>query len=512
MQPSTPAGAQLKSEVSAYLATATTGTRATQWTDTWTAFTESEAMQDLVSRRSEIFAKLRLLNRPDLQAASYDMAAAHLAQFSETNIVPRNTVKAYSRFCQLHSLPVFPLLPATVALCVFTKCSIVDGHYQTFKSELERVRVASAPLWQNEPLYQELLVYDGDGQGLRELMRERGLMRKAQKGNLSALSSTGSESEPEPEKVEDVVFPPASVDSVAQLDCPGLPRTDSVWPSFDAVYLAFFVAIVPVYGIGVAVCIRNSTNGQIHCNRAHQQYRNRPPGVCPFRVNFKLDSDKGGWVINSDTSELRHNHERDPRIAEDPSWRPIIKNVQAKAALAEADASRSAPLAHLVSSIATDSLVPVKRERTDSPTAAERAPLPPAKRPPRDPYLVDSSAFLPPQLPPPLTTLSSTSSATSNLSFYPPTPILPLDSNHLVTTFLVSLNPSLAPLAPHLIAAAIDSEQALAELTMLDPQCVDLFVEALRLSSEIEVRRRAGAERISVLQARLFAKAVKALR
>ncbi|GAA5837005.1 hypothetical protein JCM11251_004471 [Rhodosporidiobolus azoricus] len=495
-------GVELHAQVLAQAARQAKGSRAVQWSDVWTAATDSIAMRRLVEQRDEIFTKQRSFTRSYPDLISYDLAASHLAQFSAANTVPRLTFVAYHRFCQLYDIPVFPITPASLALCVFNRCSIIDNNPETFRSELERLRQATATVWQADPVYADLLTYE-DGTALREFMRNCRRVQKRKRdetvadgdASLQRRSATslhyapssdpeGTASSDEMEE-EELVFEPADPNLVEQLDCPGIPRPGSIWPSFDALYSALFVSTVSIYGTGIAITNRGPSAGQIQCNRAHTRNRTRPGGICTFRVDLEYDEAQGGWRVSEGVSELRHNHGADPRIISDPTWRPLVKNPLAKAALAAADAGQS-PFSF------EHSAFPTRRPRPNPASAVSSfSPATPSDPP---------TKALPP--------------APSPASHFPPSSASDFPSSsvlHSLSVFLVALNPSLSALGPHLLAACLDSQNALTELALLDPQWVDLFVETLRMRSEDEERRPRGSERITVLQARLFAKAVKGL-
>ncbi|BGP14179.1 hypothetical protein JCM10213v2_002119 [Rhodosporidiobolus nylandii] len=317
------------------------------WETTWTASTKSAAMLDLLKKRETIFALQRKLDIPRSRAAADKYIKSHHTPSS----VP---LAAYSRFCASVKVPPFPLTPAMCALAFYTKCSAKNG-------ELERLRkVTTTGVWADEAIYQKLLALDPEGLAFDEFGSERVAKqagstsangtdgtastsaikkRKASDHREIANSSTSSgrkKRKLDLEPVEEKKAKPTIVSAagVEQLECPGFPQPDSTFfPTREALYSALVTSIVPVYGIGVAFISKDESTAKIHCNRSHGHYATRPGGVCPFLVSAHKSKGADAWSINGDKSTLLHNHGADERLLADPSWRPTVKNPEAKKAL-----------------------------------------------------------------------------------------------------------------------------------------------------------------------------------
>jgi hypothetical protein len=127
----------------------------------------------------QVMLTLRPLYTAPLQHDSWLATMQHLSVFPPANAVPRNSFTAYVRFCSSLDIPPFPLTSLTIALAVFSKCSVKDGHYTTFVNELERVRNRTCEIWEDadkeewEEVYEEILEFDKEGAALKEFMKER---------------------------------------------------------------------------------------------------------------------------------------------------------------------------------------------------------------------------------------------------------------------------------------------------------------------------------------------------
>lgn len=86
------------------------------------------------------------------------------------------------------------------------------------------------------------------------------------------------------------------------------------------------VAYTKALGISVNKMPGGPNHGSIRCNRLG--------AGCPFKVVVSDDA-AGRLFIDHDASDWRHNHGKHPSYAVDPTWRPVVKNSDAKAALGD---------------------------------------------------------------------------------------------------------------------------------------------------------------------------------
>lgn len=100
---------------------------------------------------------------------------------------------------------------------------------------------------------------------------------------------------------------------------PNMPVLGDSFTSSDALATSLRSAMLPVLGIGVSVVRTRSNEYKMKCNR------NMPSrfgdNSCSFVVCAGYDASTKLWRIN-DSSELSHNHGPNPRILDDPDWRP----------------------------------------------------------------------------------------------------------------------------------------------------------------------------------------------
>ncbi|GAA5949328.1 hypothetical protein JCM10213_006716 [Rhodosporidiobolus nylandii] len=446
------------------------------WETTWTASTKSAAMLDLLKKRETIFALQRKLDIPALQARSRAAADKYIKSHHTPSSVP---LAAYSRFCASVKVPPFPLTPAMCALAFYTKCSAKNGPYYTFRSELERLRkVTTTGVWADEAIYQKLLALDPEGLAFDEFGSERVAKqagstsangtdgtastsaikkRKASDHREIANSSTSSgrkKRKLDLEPVEEKKAKPTIVSAagVEQLECPGFPQPDSTFfPTREALYSALVTSIVPVYGIGVAFISKDESTAKIHCNRSHGHYATRPGGVCPFLVSAHKSKGADAWSINGDKSTLLHNHGADERLLADPSWRPTVKNPEAKKAL---------ELLSLAS----------KRLSKSPPDDQQPSGGPPSTAFPERPVAPVAPASFSAVLP--TTSAPFAAPAAPHLA-RPLHPHAPLSD---LSAFLAGLHPRLQPLAPSLAAAGIDSRDSLVRLTLMTPSLLEALL------------------------------------
>lgn len=56
---------------------------------------------------------------------------------------------------------------------MFARCSTKNGHFSTFKMDVQRVMEATAEAWKGEPGFELLEGMDREGKALKEFMQER---------------------------------------------------------------------------------------------------------------------------------------------------------------------------------------------------------------------------------------------------------------------------------------------------------------------------------------------------
>lgn len=88
------------------------------------------------------------------------------------------------------------------------------------------------------------------------------------------------------------------------------------------------------YGYSARIERPTTTYAYIYCNRHSSYYTPR----CCYHWFLTFDNAKRAWVIDPANSELSHNHDINPSLAEDPTWRPKLRNPVVKKALKLADA------------------------------------------------------------------------------------------------------------------------------------------------------------------------------
>lgn len=111
-------------------------------------------------------------------------------------------------------------------------------------------------------------------------------------------------------------------DDLASQPTPGIPAAGQLFDRLSDLYRATAVAVVPVLGIGVQL-----QKLGVRCNRHNEG--------CPFRI--AAESAGGTKVRVTEKTIYEHNHDRNTKIAEDPSWRPFIRNKVAREAIEEHD-------------------------------------------------------------------------------------------------------------------------------------------------------------------------------
>ncbi|BGP46348.1 hypothetical protein JCM10450v2_002190 [Rhodotorula kratochvilovae] len=453
----------------------------------WDARTESQAMLRLVEKREAVFAKQREANSPALQARSEALASAHIA--SKHPVLAGN-VAAYKRFCALVDAPPFPLTHAMLALAMYARCSAADGHFATFRGDLLGVRRATEEVWTGGGrVYEEACAFDTDGEALEEFMKEkRDFTSTGTSSRLWHDRPTRSRPSYVNANVGDSENKPAGSDddedddegasrSYQQVATLGLPQPGDSFPSVDAVEQAVVRALVPVYGASSRIERRTADEVEIRCNRFHYHYDTSRDGRCFFLHRVERDAASERWVVHGAESRYEHDHDPDPRIVADPSWRPLIKKPLAREALG---------LSPLVPKRGRKRKVEEAEENEGS-EADEVVRAPPSVRVQR-PAL--AAARVPDSTARAALRTSPLLSPSKAASF--PSPI---------AAFLAALHPSLSPLAPYLHASGLTSPVALADLVLLEPATLDRLRETVR-----GTKAPRGGRLPSVVQMKLLAR------
>ncbi|GAA5851218.1 hypothetical protein JCM9279_007488 [Rhodotorula babjevae] len=497
----------------------------------WAAKTGSALVRRLVDSRDDIFNKQRSCQqRADSRAAAVLVADSQRAvdKFIEQSAkagqsLPRSSFGNYKRFCDAQGVPVFPMTPAILALWLVHKCSAHgEGYFKTYKRLLIKIMHVAAPGWAASSVYRSLLALDPECEAVKDFLLER--------------KPTGPTTKPDE-------LPPQPV--------PGLPQPGDSFSSAQEVYGAFVRAVLPVLGIGLAKSASSSTTSMIiKCNRS--RLKRAPPGSrsCPYRVEVEVDERTGRWVVAEGADEARHSHGPAAQLVRNPSWRPRVRGADARAALGMSQLPNARKLTRKggkIKSRGSGPERPQSRSKVSTPfssfprhleqaltltirvqnlksstsTSKKQRVVGPERSPgghgrgqgrfghASSPQHYDLTPLASPTphysldaAPPPAAGCSTA---------YPPRP--PSFSAVLeIQAFLVGLHLSLGPLAPHLIAAGIDTTGALVDLAAMDPAFLDLALDLARIrlpAAGTASTYGAALPPISIIQRKLFMKLLK---
>ncbi|GAA6059391.1 hypothetical protein JCM10212_003623 [Sporobolomyces blumeae] len=398
----------------------------------WTAETHSSAMLEIVSSRNELFKVQRQYGQDD---SAENLSRTIIAQLTADDSVLKSQMIRYTDFCDVLKIPAFPITSTMIALFLFAKCSHQNGHYSSTVQYLKRAASATSDAWDAVvDLDSEQYVRDQNmaDRAIEEFQAERakirvrgcaGGKRKRPAGGKSGKSkrfdSDSSDSDspvegdliPDPdepqsgldlsanEDVNDCQQPTASTSaggaarghrnigghSVEQLPTPNLPQPGDRFSDFDELLSATYRALLPVYGLG-ARYIGVGTS-PLHCGRIGRVYRGWGTGVCRWKLGFTVDPRTNEHVVDAATSNFYHNHGPQPKLLQDPSYRPIIRNERVRRDLGmpslrprAADSgvpSRSTSTAASTSS-RSDSTTATSNESPSHPNKKPRLASPPA--------------------------------------------------------------------------------------------------------------------------------------
>lgn len=270
---------------------------------------------------------------------------------------------------------------------------------------------------------------------------------------------------------------------------PNLPQHGSTFKSAQAVLTACYLALLPIYGSGARPFTGNpgTFRTTIRCALSHTLYKNLPGGVCPWSLVAILDKSNNEFRVDLNVSDLYHNHAPHPSILRNPTWRPLIKNEDVRRTLGMALLPKKRKMDQ-----SQNLLVPQNQPRlpstsinsastlSGSSSTSHRGSISPdllpsfrPRRPSNAPQSFSSSSLATSSGP-----RSSNLVSTQNLTPSAPVPsFLPK-----MTSFLLSLDSALLPLASILVTAGFDNPESLTQFCSLDSPIRSRIVEQVRVS------------------------------
>ncbi|GAA6034213.1 hypothetical protein JCM8097_003783 [Rhodosporidiobolus ruineniae] len=498
----------------------------------WNASTRSPVMLQLVDNRDAIFSQQRTFFNDSRQGRCQKLVQDYFSTLSSANTVPRGSFAQYETFCADNDIPPFPISPSLVALALFAKCSVKNGHYSTYKGDLLRFGRSTESVWADDPEYERLAERSGVDDAIEDFLQERkgvrlrafnaGKKRNRQAGSssesayssdsgaakrfpparaasTSAYSDSGSSEEDDSDGESD-----GDVDGSAapsQMVIPNLPSPNDTFSSLTELYLAYATALIPATGISVQILHQSPTTATVKCNRFKSCKGSTP---CPYQLIAQLDHEAQRWQIDPAASTLRHAHGPAKEILRDPSWRPRIRNPDLRRALGLASidkpeprkknekASRNRNLSKPKKQVVTFSSSPRAEGSTSStrdftpgtialpPPPSAGYPFPPTFAPfsslahlqqyqsPSHAYSPSTAYFQPPQ---PACPPQPAYPAQPKPAYSPPLPALSFPSTYL------SSSTSSAPLSPTHLAAFLASLHP--SLTRLAPNLAAFGISTL---------------------------------
>ncbi|GJN88294.1 hypothetical protein Rhopal_001259-T1 [Rhodotorula paludigena] len=236
-------------------------------------------------------------------------------------------------------IPTYPVSNASIALALFAKYSRLSTNSKTFRQDIVRVKRAT-----DLAALKELDDMDADGKALSQFMAEGGrgaactrrnrAKKTAKRGrktltvhNVDETSESDSESDSEPDSDSDSNSD--SENSSTSEDVVGQRRTRASKSRFSLARSA--------NGISAKLARVSDKRGKIRCSRYHT--RGGQQERCPWELAIYAENHSQSWKVDSAASSLLHNHDRDPRIVADPTWRPVVNNPHARQALGLANAT-----------------------------------------------------------------------------------------------------------------------------------------------------------------------------
>ncbi|GAA6012483.1 hypothetical protein JCM10207_007105 [Rhodosporidiobolus poonsookiae] len=361
-----------------------------------------------------------------------------------------------------------------------------------------------------------------------------------------------AESEPEEDEDSDSSLTSLSSDddeadspSTSSQPKPAMPQPGDRFTTTTACRVAASASLLASHGYSVSPYNEKVRTITFRCNRAGKNYVNAPGGACNFQLKLKKDIQTNEWVVQRDKTKLTHNHGPRDELVADPSWRPIIVNEDVRAAMGLPPGKRARDKLQAEKQVRSKKRkrksnvrLPASSEHEAKPTptglfATSTAQPQPMQTPPS--FSLFPSAHPPPPIPLPFAPHSTASPSAPPFISPPPVPYPPqarassapsplsalsassqngssvVDhlSSSALSSFLAALHPSLASLAPHLASAGIDSISSLADLALFEQSTLDALLELVVQRSEDDKTRPIGAEKVSVVQLKIFARAVR---
>ncbi|GAA5846090.1 hypothetical protein JCM3766R1_001364 [Sporobolomyces carnicolor] len=458
----------------------------------WTAQTSSNAMKQLVQQREEIFAAHRRLandGRAIREANAIALDACTPMQDSSMQCLAQR----YAEFCTMVKIPRLPISQSTLALFHVAKCSHRDGYYQSTVRMMRRMIDEGESMWRNERGYADL---NGPRAWVatREFMAERSHLRLRGASTAQKRKVDDEDEDPEPpsDSDEDIDELGSGDDrkqrspvrgnpgpAVKQMTIPNLPRPGQVFDSPKALFLACYLALLPVYGYGAMQDERH-----IACMRSSYNYRDVPHGPCKWKVSFRVNASGQCVVADASQSNLHHNHGPRPEIVRDPRWRPVIRHADVRRALGmpaikphplhkkpkhDDDAEREAE------DHGDARAVPISSTRPHIPSPIRRPVALSSSRSPevvRAPTTRPFTAMSAPRPPPPRypPTLVDKTTRTPHLAPNGPAPPSFLKD---LQSFLVAIDPTLARLAEPMSKIGITSIELVAQLCTFERRTLE---------------------------------------
>ncbi|GAA5904890.1 hypothetical protein JCM8208_007212 [Rhodotorula glutinis] len=309
----------------------------------WDARTSSPAMLELVRQREQVFSIMRQafpeVERLEESEEAWAAALKATGVKGATKDNLQYAFNAWLRFCDAAAVPPFPMSWQLVALCTFARSSAdPQSAWSTFVGTLERYKGWTDDIWDGHRVVRALdAVADGEA-ALREFVGQatasRALGPDVHKDNIPSGSSR-RRSAPGPSSKR--ACPPSSREGQPQraapsldLSCPDLPLANERFDTLDQVMFAVVRAVFFVYGSTCRIVNSSSNESHILCARAGSSSDDT---ACPFRLEVVRDTTTCCWMVDSARSFTSHNHKCDPRFLADPTWRPVLADDLARAAV-----------------------------------------------------------------------------------------------------------------------------------------------------------------------------------
>ncbi|TNY21779.1 hypothetical protein DMC30DRAFT_339251, partial [Rhodotorula diobovata] len=348
----------------------------------WTLRTESEAVQALIQLREVLWIQQgEFGNHDDLQAESHELVTTLISSSPHSHLA--DSFATYSRFCQLGNVPVFPVTPPLLALCLVSYCAEGGNAVETIRTDLNEVAELTHHLWEDEPKYCDLRTVDGAEKALRDLVKVDGIERGEPSPNIGGeVNLLRRNSGNEAERLDDASCRARSPGTEPRLDDRELgdgaaagrygrrarsadgevvagPPAKRVKPALrsptvhaarvhdgaeaGAPWVLFFAVVKAVFSVYGIACRWSNTNGrpaQIRCGRYGDTTFDGDK--CTFLLITDRDAKTKRWSLDAARSNSIHLHGPDARFIADPTWRPHLPDPIARAAIGTGEASSTA--------------------------------------------------------------------------------------------------------------------------------------------------------------------------